>query len=88
VGLIIYKSYNSNRNVEMGQMAYFIASVRENCIVRQKIWRGRRDANMTGGGANMTGGGGNKNAMHRCKPNLPRKWLKLCFSQRIMISAI
>jgi hypothetical protein len=31
VDLIIYKSYNSNRNVEMGQMAYFIASDRENC---------------------------------------------------------
>jgi hypothetical protein len=31
VDLTIYKSYNSNRNVEMGQMAYFIASIRENC---------------------------------------------------------
>jgi hypothetical protein len=30
VDLIIFTSYNSNRNVEMGQMAYFIASVREN----------------------------------------------------------
>jgi hypothetical protein len=31
VDLIIYKLYNSNHNVEMGQMAYFIASARENC---------------------------------------------------------
>jgi hypothetical protein len=49
VDLIIYKSYNSNRNVEMGQMAYFIVSVRENCSSPKK-WRGRRDANVTGGG--------------------------------------
>jgi hypothetical protein len=31
VDLIIYKSYNSNRNVEKGQMPYFIASIRQNC---------------------------------------------------------
>jgi hypothetical protein len=30
VDFIIYKSYNSNRIVEMSQMAYFIVSVREN----------------------------------------------------------
>jgi hypothetical protein len=49
VDLIIYKSYNSNCIVEMSQMAYFTASVRENCS-SPKIWRGRRDVNMTGGG--------------------------------------
>jgi hypothetical protein len=49
VDLIIYKSYNSNRNVEMGQMAYFIASVRENySSPKNMAWP--RDANMTGGG--------------------------------------
>jgi hypothetical protein len=50
VDLIIYKSYNSNRNVEMGQMAYVSSLPFVKIVVRQKIWRGRRDANMTGGG--------------------------------------
>jgi hypothetical protein len=36
VDVIIYKSYNSSRNVERGQMAYFIASVRENCSSPKK----------------------------------------------------
>jgi hypothetical protein len=46
VGLIIYKSYNI---VIALQKWHFIASLLENCSL-PKIWRGRRDANMTGGG--------------------------------------
>jgi hypothetical protein len=50
VDLIIFKSYNSNRIVEMSQMACISSLPFVKIVVRQKIWRGRRDANMTGGG--------------------------------------
>jgi hypothetical protein len=52
VDLMIFKSYNSNRNVEWAK--WHISSLPlVKIIVRQKIWHGRRDANMPGGGGEM-----------------------------------
>jgi hypothetical protein len=64
-GLIIYKSYNSSRIDRNGISSLPYVKI----VACQKIWRGRRDASMTGGGGaprkrlavtckNMTGGGG------------------------------
>jgi hypothetical protein len=47
-GLIIHKSYNSNRIVEM---AFHRLRACVKIVICKQIFRGRRDANMSGGGA-------------------------------------
>jgi hypothetical protein len=49
VDSIIYKSYNNNRIVEIRISSLPYVKI----VVCQKIWRGRRDANMTGGGGEV-----------------------------------